>query len=78
MDALTWFGLFAVTVMVISYAVEDRSPWYILVFAIACALGSIYGFLQGAWPFGIAEAIWAGVALRRFVLKRGIGRPLAG
>ena len=63
MDALTWFGLFAVTVMVISYAVEDRSPWFILVFAIACALGSIYGFLQGAWPFGIAEAIWAGVAL---------------
>ncbi|WP_022723686.1 hypothetical protein [Rhodopseudomonas sp. B29] len=78
MDALTWFGLFAVTVMVISYAVEDRSPWFILVFAIACALGSIYGFLQGAWPFGIAEAIWAGVALRRFVLKLRIGRPLAG
>ena len=66
MDALTWFGLFAVTVMVISYAVEDRSPWFILVFAIACALGSIYGFLQGAWPFGLVEAVWALIALRRW------------
>lgn len=70
MDALSVFGLIAVAVMVASYAVEDRSPWFILVFAIACGLGSIYGFLQGAWPFGIAEAIWAGVALRRFMLKQ--------
>ena len=70
MDALTWFGLFAVTVMVISYAVEDRSPWFILVFAIACALGSIYGFLQGAWPFGAVECIWAGVAVRRWMMRR--------
>jgi len=69
MDLLTLFGLFAVIVMVASYALEDRSIWFVLVFAIACALGSIYGFLQGAWPFGIAEAIWAGVALRRFLLK---------
>ena len=66
MDALTWFGLFAVTAMLICYALEDRSHWYVLAFAGACALGSIYGFLQGAWPFGVVEAIWAVVALRRW------------
>jgi hypothetical protein len=53
-------------------ALEDRSRWFVLAFAAACALGSIYGFLQGAWPFGLVEAIWAMVALRRF----GDRRPL--
>jgi hypothetical protein len=62
MDALSLFGLFAVTAMLVCYALEDRSPWFILAFAGACALGSAYGFLQGAWPFGIVEAIWACVA----------------
>ena len=56
MDGLTLFGLFAVTAMLVSYALEDRSHWFILAFAAACALGSIYGFLQGAWPFGLVEA----------------------
>ena len=69
MDSLTWFGLFAVTAMLVSYALEDRSPWFILTFAGACALGSIYGFLQGAWPFGVIEAIWAGVAIWRWSKK---------
>lgn len=69
MDGLTLFGLFAVTAMLIFYTVEDRSPWFILAFAGACALGSAYGFLQGAWPFGIVEAIWAGVAVRRWSAK---------
>ncbi len=66
MDWLTAFGLFAVTAMLICYALEDRSPFFVLGFAGACALGSIYGFLQGAWPFGLIEAIWAGVALWRW------------
>jgi hypothetical protein len=66
MDPLSLFGLFAVTLMLIFYALEDRSPWFILAFAGACALGSIYGFLQGAWPFGVVEAIWAGVAVWRW------------
>ena len=68
MDALTWFGLFAVTAMLVCYALEDRSPWFVLGFAAACALGSAYGFLQGPWPFGVVEAIWALVALRRWWL----------
>jgi hypothetical protein len=74
MDALTWFGLAAVTAMLLCYALEERSHWFVLGFAFACGLGSIYGFLQGAWPFGVVEAIWAGVALRRWMLKpRGGG-----
>jgi hypothetical protein len=72
MDGLTLFGLFAVTAMLVSYALEDRSRWFILAFAAACALGSIYGFLQGAWPFGPVEAIWAMVALRRFGDRRPV------
>jgi len=68
MDRLTAFGLFSVSAMLICYALESRSRWFILAFAGACALGSGYGFLQGAWPFGVVEAIWSLVALRRWFL----------
>ena len=66
MDPLTIFGLFAVTAMLVCYALENRSPWFILAFAGSCAMGSAYGFLQGAWPFGLVEAIWSGVAVWRW------------
>ena len=66
MRPLTIFGLFAVTAMVVSYAYQDRSPRFILAFALACVLGAIYGFLQGAWPFGLIELVWAVIALRRW------------
>jgi hypothetical protein len=66
MNALTLFGLFAVTAMLITYALEARSHWFILAFAASCVLGSIYGFLQGAWPFGAVEAVWACVAFTRW------------
>jgi hypothetical protein len=69
MDLLTIFGLFAVTAMLVFYALEDRNSWYILGFAGACALGAAYGFLQGAWPFGVVEAVWAAVAVRRWRSK---------
>jgi len=69
MDALSAFGLLAVTLMVVFYALEDRNRWYILAFAGACILGSIYGFLQGAWPFGVVEAVWAGIAMWRWHRK---------
>ena len=69
-DSLSLFGLLAVTAMLVAYALEERSHWFILAFAGACALGSIYGFLQGAWPFGLVEVIWAGVALRRWMIRR--------
>ena len=63
MDTLTAFGLLAVTAMLITYAFETRSPWFTLAFAVSCALGSSYGFLQGAWPFGLVEGVWTVVAL---------------
>jgi hypothetical protein len=73
LDGLSLFGLFAVTAMLVCYALEQRSPWWILGFAFACALGSIYGFLQGAWPFGVVEAIWALVAARRWRIAQRRG-----
>jgi hypothetical protein len=68
-DGLTLFGVFAVSSMLVTYALEGRSPWFVLAFAGSCALGSVYGFLQGAWPFGLIEAIWALVALYRWRLR---------
>jgi hypothetical protein len=64
-NPVTIYGLFAVTAMVVCYALENRSRWFILAFATACLLASAYGFLQGAWPFGVAEIVWFVVALRR-------------
>jgi hypothetical protein len=69
-DALNAFGLFAVSAMLVCYALESRSHWFVLLFAVSCALGSVYGFLQGAWPFGLVEAVWSGVALRRWLSVR--------
>jgi hypothetical protein len=74
MDGLTLFGLLAVSAMLVFYALEDRSPWYILAFAGACALASLYGFLQGAWPFGVVEAIWALIAAQRW--RKRTSRPV--
>jgi len=66
LNPLTLFGLFAVTAMLVCYAFEKRSHWFVLGFALACVLGSLYGFLQGAWPFGLIEFIWALIAVRRW------------
>jgi len=66
MDSLNLFGLFAVTSMVVCYALETRNAWFVFAFAVSCVLASVYGFLQGAWPFGLVEAVWAAVALRRW------------
>ena len=76
MSALTVFGLIAVTAMLIFYSLEEPHPLYILGFAAACALGSAYGFLQGAWPFGVVEAVWTLVAVRRWRLKRRSEPPV--
>ena len=69
MDWLTVFGLLSVTAMLVCYALEDRSAWYVLAFSGACLLASAYGFLQGAWPFGLVEGVWALIALRRWRLR---------
>ncbi|MGH7604361.1 MAG: hypothetical protein ACRENK_10240 [Gemmatimonadaceae bacterium] len=75
MSGLTLFGLVAVSAMLVFYALEHRSHWFILAFAVACAMASVYGFLQGAWPFGIVEAIWAFVALGRWNIRRRNAGP---
>jgi len=65
-DFLTAFGALAVGSMLVFYAFEDRSPRFVLAFAGACLASSAYGFLQGAWPFGVVELVWSGVALWRW------------
>lgn len=75
MDSLSLFGLLAVGAMLLCYALEERSAWFVLGFAGACVLASAYGFLQGAWPFGIVEAIWGLVALRRWRYRLRPGAP---
>ena len=70
MDWLTLYGLFAVTAMMVCYALERRNPWFVLAFAFTCVLASAYGFLQGAWPFGLVEGVWSIVALRRWSQSR--------
>jgi hypothetical protein len=75
MTALTAFGLCAVTAMVVCYALESRSRWFVLAFAASCVLGSIYGFLQGAWPFGLVEAVWSVIAVHRWWKVRSNAQP---
>jgi len=70
MDTLTFFGLIAVSAMLVTYALENISHWFVLSFAIACGFASLYGFLQGAWPFGLVEIVWAGVAYIRWRRRR--------
>ena len=70
LDKLTIFGMLAVTAMLVCYALERRSPWFVLAFAGSCLLGSAYGFLQGAWPFGLLEAVWSVVAAHRWWVIR--------
>jgi hypothetical protein len=64
--AVTVYGVCAVTFMMIMYALERRDRFFIVGFAVGCVLSSIYGFLSGAWPFGVVELIWAGIAVRRY------------
>ena len=68
--ALTIYGVVALTFMMTMYAFERRGPHYILAFALGCALSSTYGFLAGAWPFGVVEAVWTLIALRRYLQAR--------
>lgn len=72
MSTLTLFGACAVTVMLVAYTLEKRSPWWTLLFAVACAASSLYGWLSGTWPFGVIEGIWALIAARRWWLQRRV------
>ncbi len=67
---LTLYGVAVITFMMVMYALEGRSARFVLAFAAGCALSSSYGFLSGAWPFGVVEAIWSVIALRRYLTVR--------
>lgn len=71
---LTVFGVTALTFMMVMYALERRHSGFVLAFACGCGLASVYGFLSGAWPFGVVEAVWALIALRRYRQRRQPGR----
>ena len=73
MTPVTLFGVCAVTFMMVMYTLESRGPVFVLLFAVGCALSSAYGFLSGAWPFGVVEGIWCVIALQRY---RGARRGL--
>jgi hypothetical protein len=70
MSPLSVFGLLAVSFTLICYALEKRSDRYVLGFAAGCVMSSVYGFLQGAWPFGLVQIAWTAVALRRWFQAR--------
>jgi hypothetical protein len=72
MDGLTLFGAIAVTLMLFFYALEERAAAFVLAFAAACLASSVYGFLQGTWPFGVVELVWTRVALRRWTLRKNM------
>ena len=63
---LTAYGVAALSFMMVMYALEGRRQAFVLAFALGCVLSSVYGFLSGAWPFGVIEAIWAVIALGRY------------
>lgn len=67
---ITLYGVVAVTFMMVMYALERRHHLFVIGFAAGCLLSSAYGFLSGAWPFGVVEVIWSGVALRRWLGSR--------
>ncbi len=63
---LTIYGVTVLTFMMIMYALERRGPLFVLAFALGCGLSSSYGFLSGAWPFGVVEMIWLVIAVHRY------------
>jgi predicted membrane-bound mannosyltransferase len=69
---VTVFGVAAVSFMMLMYALENRHPRYVAAFAVGCCLSSVYGFLSGAWPFGVVEGIWSVIAARRYGALRRV------
>jgi len=73
MDSLTLFGFASVAAMLVFYALEERSPYFLVAFSFACWAAAAYAWLAGTWPFALVEAIWGAVALRRFLQRRAVG-----
>ena len=69
---ITIYGVCALSFMMAMYAMERKGRQFILLFALGCLLSSAYGFLVGAWPFGVVELIWSGIAWRRWYGTAGM------
>ena len=65
MNTVTIYGVLALSFMMLMYALESRGRRFVILFALGCVLSSAYGFASGAWPFGVVEAIWSVIAIRR-------------
>lgn len=61
------FGAVAVSCMALFYALEQRAPIFILLFAGACLASSGYAVAIRSWPFAAIEFLWAGIALWRWI-----------
>ncbi len=66
-SALNIYGSVVVTLMMVFYGLESRSSVFTVLFGIMCMATSVYGFLAGTWPFGVIEAVWAAVAIRKYI-----------
>ena len=66
MNAVTIYGVIALSFMMLMYALESRGRRFVELFALGCVLSSIYGFASGAWPFGVVELVWSFVAVHRY------------
>ena len=66
---LTLFGSIVVSIMMLSYWLESRSKWYVLIFAGASAGTAVYSGVAEVYPIMVVEGIWAAIAFQRFVLR---------
>jgi hypothetical protein len=73
---ITAFGVIALTFMMVMYALERRHRRFVLAFSVGCLLSSAYGFASGAWPFGVVELVWSGIALRRYLPTTSQDQPV--
>lgn len=78
MNAITVYGVVVLVFMMTMYALEGRHIRFVAAFAVGCALSSSYGFAAGAWPFGVVEALWSLIALRRYLSSRSLGSGQVG
>lgn len=69
---VTVYGVCALTFMMVMYALESRDVRFVFAFAVGCVLSSAYGFLAGAWPFGVVELIWSAIAVRRYRVRAAV------
>jgi hypothetical protein len=63
-NSFEYYGGIVVSFALVTYALE-RGRRFTVPVALACALASGYGFAKGSWSFGVIEALWCVIALRR-------------